>query len=236
MTGWDVVTAPAPVAGTAPHAGRLEPALQRLAGWQGVWPPRRPTAPASVRLEVAGGLEGGRERADDLVDRGADLLVLHGSEDPLDGLVVVAALLDLEPVRAVGTAPGVDWVRQTVAVRDGLRAARPLRADPVALLDALDAGAVAVGAGLLAQAATRRTPVVLDGSTAVAAAALCASRLAPGAATWWLAGTSPAAPAAVEAHRELQLSPVLDLRLPGPAGASIALSVLEQACDLVARG
>lgn len=236
MTGWGVVAVPLAVEGSAPEAGRLEPALRQLAAWQGAWPPHRPTAPATVALDVAGGLDDGRQRADALVDSGADLLVVQGSDDVLEGLVVVAALLDLEPVRAVGTAPGPDWVRQTVAVRDGLRIARPHRGDPAAVLDVLAARTVAVGAGLLAQAASRRTPVLLDGSTAVAAAAVCASRLAPGAATWWLAGSSPAAPAAVDAHRELQLTPLLDLRLPGPAGAVIGLTVLELACDLVARG
>lgn len=236
MTSWGVVAAPGQVDGAAPQAGRLEPALQRLAAWQGAWPPHPPTAPATVVLDAAGSLDDGRVRADALVDSGADLLVVHGSGDALEALVVVAALLDLEPVRAVGTSPGADWASRTVAVRDGLRVARPHRGDPAAVLEVLGAGTVAVGAGLLAQAASRRTPVLLDGSTAVAAAALCASRLAPGAATWWLAGSSPAAPAAVEAHRGLQLTPLLDLRLPGPAGAVIGLTVLQQACDLVARG
>jgi hypothetical protein len=49
-----------------------------------------------------------------------------------------------------------------------------------------------------------------------------------------LAGVSPPVPAAAEAHRELQLVPLLDLGLGGAAGGDIALSVLGQACDLVA--
>lgn len=235
MTGWDVVAAPTPVEGSAPRVGRLEPGLRWLAACQGAWPPRRPASVATVRLEP-GSLDAGRAQADDLVDRGADLLVVQGEAASEEGLLVAAALLDLEPVKAVGTAPGSDWVRLTVAVRDGLRTARLHRADPVGLLTAVGADTVAQGAGLLAQAANRRTPVLLDGSVLAAAAALCASRLAPGAAAWWLAGSAPPAPAAVEAQRELRLPVLLDLGLDGPAGADLALLVLEQACDLAARG
>lgn len=237
MSRWAVVPAPDAVEGNASHAGRLEPALRWLASCQGAWPPRRPTSVVAVPLQPGrGSLDDGCATADDAADRGVDLLVLQGGGDPCEGLLVAAALLDLEPVRAVGTAPGSDWTRLTVAVRDGLRAARGHRADPELLLSAVGATAVAEGTGLLAQAATRRTPVLLDGSVLVAAAALCAARLAPGAAAWWLAGCGPPVPAAVEAHRELKLSPLLDLGLPGPEGGDIALSVLEQGCDLVARG
>lgn len=234
MTGWGVVAAPTPVEGAAPRAGRLEPALRWLAACQGAWPPHRPQHVVAVHLSSGGSVDDGRERADGLVDGGVDLLVLTGVAGSPEGLLVAATLLDLEPVRAVGTAPGGDWVQQTVAVRDGLRTARTHRADPAGLLAAIDAGAVAQGAGLLAQAASRRTPVLLDGSTVVAAAALCAARLAPGSSAWWLAGSAPPVPAAVEAHRELNLPTLLDLGLPGPEGADIARSVLEQACDLVA--
>jgi nicotinate-nucleotide--dimethylbenzimidazole phosphoribosyltransferase len=241
VSGWGPVEAPRPVEGTAPGTGALEPALRWLASCRGEWPPRRPSCVRSVRLGEGGppdapsSSDTGRAVADDLVDRGADLLVLGGSGDTTGGLLVLAVLLDLEPVRAVGTAPGRDWVRQTVAVRDGLRVARTHRDDPAGLLAAVEAGAVAAGAGLLAQAASRRTPVLLDGSVLSAAAALAASLLAPGSPAWWLAGAAPPVPAAAEAYRSLGLRPLLDLGLDGPEGAQIALAVLEQGCDLAGR-
>jgi nicotinate-nucleotide--dimethylbenzimidazole phosphoribosyltransferase len=236
VSRWGVVTSPRAVEGGSGEAGRLEPALQRLAAWQGAWPPHRPVS-VPVVVEAGGTLDDGRDDADALVDAGADLLLVTtgaGEELAVEALVVVAALLDLEPVRAVGTAPGTDWVGRTIAVRDGLRVGRPHRGAPADLLEALGATAVTRAAGVLAQAASRRTPALLDGSMAVAAAALSAARLAPGAQSWWLAGVGPPVPAAAEAHRELQLEPLLDLGLAGAAGGSIALSVLEQACDLVA--
>jgi nicotinate-nucleotide--dimethylbenzimidazole phosphoribosyltransferase len=166
------------------------------------------------------------------VDSGADLLVVSGSGDQAAGVLVTAVLLDLEPVRVVGAAAVPDWTRLTVTVRDGLRSARRHRADPAGLLEATGAGAVAQLSGLLAQAATRRTPVLLDGSPLVAAGALVAGRLAPGASAWWLAGQSPPVPAARAAHAELRLEPLLDLRLGLPTGADLAADVLLAAVDL----
>jgi nicotinate-nucleotide--dimethylbenzimidazole phosphoribosyltransferase len=232
MTRWGSLDAPAPLAGSAPRAGRLQPALRWLAACQGSWPPQPPAAPARVVLPAQGqgSLDSGVARADDLADRGHDLLVVGGTGDPSAGVLVCAALLDLEPVRAVGPTT-LDFTRLTVAVRDGLRTRRALRTDPVALLEGVE-GSVGELTGLLAQAAARRTPVLLDGSALVAAAALAAGRLAAGAPTWWLATQAPASPAAQAAHRELQLGPLLDLGLDGPEGAEIGLTVLLAALEL----
>lgn len=231
------VEAPLPVHGADPSLGALGPALERLAAVQGGWPPR---APASVRRLVVvdghaptGSVEVGREAADALADAGADLLVLGSAGDPVPGLVAAAALLALEPVRAVGTSAVPAWAARTVAVRDGLRACRPHLADPDALLDALGGGAVAELAGLLAQCAVRRTPVLLDGSALVAGAALVAERLAPGASGWWLAGQAPPAPAAAAALADLGLRPLLQLGLDRPEGAALAELVLMGALELL---
>jgi nicotinate-nucleotide--dimethylbenzimidazole phosphoribosyltransferase len=240
VTDRPAVEPPDDVRGGAPETGRLEPALQWLARCQGSWPPHRPRCPA--RVDVAGSdggsLAGGAARADAAVDRGADLIVVSGSGDQAPGILVAAALLDLEPVRAVGTAVLPDWTRLTVAVRDGLRTARVHRTDPAALLEVTGATAVAELAGLLAQAAGRRTPVLLDGSAPVAAAALVAGRLTRGASAWWLAGQAPSNPAARAALAEVGLQPLLDLRLGLPGGADLAADLLVSAADLVgpARG
>jgi nicotinate-nucleotide--dimethylbenzimidazole phosphoribosyltransferase len=235
VTRWGAVDAPDQVEGSAPHIGKLEPALQWLARCQGAWPPRRPATPSRIGVDGGspGSIDTGAERADAAIDAGADLLVVSGSGDQAPGLLVAAVLLDIEPVRAVGTAGVPDWARLTVAVRDGLRASRAHRADPLGLLDAVGASAVAELAGLLAQAATRRTPVLLDGSALVGGATLVAGRIAPGASAWWLAGQAPPSPAARGAHTEMGLQPLLDLRLGHPSGADLALHVLCAAVDLL---
>jgi nicotinate-nucleotide--dimethylbenzimidazole phosphoribosyltransferase len=107
------------------------------------------------------------------------------------------------------------------------------RTDPATLVRVVQAGAVAELAGLLARAAQRRTPVLLDGSATTAAGAIVANRLHPGAAAWWLAGQAPPNPAARAAHADAGLVPLLDLRLGGPQGADLAADVLARAVDLL---
>lgn len=231
------VPAPVDVEGRAPRTGRLEPALRWLASCQGSWPPRRPTL--TQRAGPTGAprpLEAGAARADAAADAGAGLLVVHGAGEDAGALLVLAVLLALEPVRAVGTGGGAGWTERVLAVRDGLARARVHRGDPETLVRVVQADAVAELAGVLAQAARRRTPALLDGSATVAAAALVAGRLTPGASAWWLAGQAPPGAAARAAHAELGLVPLLDLELDAPEGADLAASVLKAAVELVTGG
>lgn len=225
------VTPPAPVPPVPRELGRLGPALAWLAAAQG-GAARRPAAARSLVVADGGTREQGQREADELADGGCDLLVLASDGDQVPGLVVLAALLDLEPVQAVGTSAGADWAQLTTGVRDGLRTARMHVGDPDGLLRAVGSGALARLVGLLAQSAVRRTPVVLDGSPLLAAAAMVAERVAPGAPAWWLAGQVPPAPAARKGLAELGMTGLLDLGLALPEGAAVALSVLEQAVDL----
>src|SRR5437660_936941 len=84
-------------------------------------------------------------------------------------------------VAVVGRGTGIDdagWMRKAAAIRDALRRARKVVGDPMALLRTSAGADLAAMAGFLAQAAVRRTPVVLDGMV-VTAAALIADQLAP---------------------------------------------------------
>lgn len=227
------VVPPASV-GAPPHSlGRLGPALAWLAGAQGSWPPVVPSAVRRVVVRDGGSRAEGQQQADALADAGCDLLVAGAAGDQVPGLVVLSALLDLEPVEAVGTAAGPHWAALTTGVRDGLRTARMHVGDPEGLLKATGSAPLAHLTGLLAQSAVRQTPVVLDGSPLSAAAAVVADRLAPGAAAWWLAGQVPPLPAARRGLADLGLSGLLDLELGAPEGADLARTVLEQAIPLV---
>ena len=243
------VDAPTDVDGELAGLGRLGPALTWLAAAQGAWPPREPTAVARVLLsddhaatgDVEDPVEAGAAQADELADRGTDLVVLSSAAGAVPGVVVAAAMLALEPVEAVGTSTGsasspggaAGWASLTVGVRDGLRRARPHLGDPLGLVDAAGSEALARATGMLAQCAVRRTPVLLDGSAVVCGAALVAERLAPGGCAWWLPGQAPPSPAAARALVELGLTPLLDLSLDLPLGAELALSVLLQAVEHV---
>ncbi|MBV9353667.1 MAG: nicotinate-nucleotide--dimethylbenzimidazole phosphoribosyltransferase [Mycobacterium sp.] len=185
--------------------------------------------------ETAAAIEAGRRIADEEVDAGADLLIAGdmGIGNSTPATVLVAALTGAEPVAVVGYGTGIDdagWARKTAAVRDALYRARLLVADPVALLRSCGGADLAAMAGFCAQAAIRRTPLLLDG-LAVTAAALVGEQLAPGARQWWQAGHRSTEPAHALALARLELEPILDLgmRLGEGTGAAVALPVLRAA-------
>jgi nicotinate-nucleotide--dimethylbenzimidazole phosphoribosyltransferase len=170
--------------------------------------------------------------ADEEVDAGADLLVPGemGIGNTTPSAVLVAALLDREPVEVVGRGTGIDdrrWMLKTAAIRDALRRGRYHAVDPVGLVQKVGGADLAALAGMLVQAAARRTPVVLDG-VVVCAAALVAERFAPGAKAWWVAGTRSTEPAQHLVLEALGMTPLLDLgmRLGEGTGALLAVDVL----------
>jgi nicotinate-nucleotide--dimethylbenzimidazole phosphoribosyltransferase len=183
----------------------------------------------------------GRALADEEVDSGADLLVpaAVGVAATTPASVVVAALTGAEPVAVVGRGSGIDdeaWMRKAAAVRDALRRARPHVRDPLAVLRVAGGVDLAVLTGLLAQAAVRRTPVLIDG-VVVGAAALVADRWAPGARQWWVVAQRSPEPAMELAVAHLDLVPLFDLqvRLGDGSGALAAVPLLPMAARLLAE-
>jgi nicotinate-nucleotide--dimethylbenzimidazole phosphoribosyltransferase len=185
--------------------------------------------------ETASAIAAGQQIADEEVDAGADLLIAGdmGIGNTTAAAVLVAALTNAEPVVVVGFGSGIDdagWARKTAAIRDALFRTRQVLPDPVALLRSCGGADLAAIAGFCAQAAVRRTPLLLDGM-AVTAAALVADRLAPGARQWWQAGHRSTEPGHTLALAALELDPILDLRmrLGEGTGATLALPVLRAA-------
>jgi nicotinate-nucleotide--dimethylbenzimidazole phosphoribosyltransferase len=116
-----------------------------------------------------------------------------------------------------------------------MRRARPHARVPLQLLRTVAGAEITAMAGFLAQAALRKTPVILDGLV-VTAAALVANDMAPGAREWWLAGHRSAEPAHQIALKQLDLEPLLDLsmRLGEGSGALTALPVVQSAVATLA--
>ena len=196
---------------------------------------------ALTQEEVHAAINAGRAIADEEIDSGADLLIGGdmGIGNTTPAAVLIAALTATEPVAVVGRGTGIDdnaWMRKTAAIRDALRRARRVVGDPVTLLQTAGGADLAALAGFLAQAAVRRTPVVLDG-VVVGAAALVAEELAPGARRWWLAGHRSVEPGGSVVLDQLDLKPVLDLemRLGEGSGALTALPVITAAIRILSE-
>lgn len=207
---------------------------------EGPWRVRRSCGSIDVEdamshEEVERAISVGKKLADAAVDEGADLLVAGdlGIGNTTPAAVLIGAVTGSEPVTVVGRGTGIDdegWKRKTAAVRDAMFRVRRLRNDPVEVLRRVSSPDIAAMAAFLAQAAVRRTPVILDGVVATAAA-LVADQLAPGARAWWVAGHRSAEPAHSIALRHLGLEPLLDygMRLGEGSGAVAALPVLKSA-------
>ncbi|CAM3685496.1 nicotinate-nucleotide--dimethylbenzimidazole phosphoribosyltransferase [Mycobacterium frederiksbergense] len=190
--------------------------------------------------EAQAAVQAGRAIADEEVDGGADLLIAGdmGIGNTTPATTLIAVLTGSEPVAVVGRGTGIDdegWARKASAIRDALYRARSVVADPVGLLRVCGGADLAAMAGFLAQAAVRRTPVLLDG-VVVTAAALVADQLAPGARAWWRAGHRSTEPAHTLALQHLDLEPILDLgmHLGEGSGAAVALPVLRAAVATLA--
>jgi nicotinate-nucleotide--dimethylbenzimidazole phosphoribosyltransferase len=196
---------------------------------------------AVVPLAVAGEdpeqtLAAGIAAADAAADEGADLIIAVGSGDPVPAITASAALANLEPTEAV--VSGVDdevWRYEVVAVRDLLRRARPHSDTPYALLTVLRSPVLSALAGLVLQAAIRRTPVVLDGLDAcVAAASLY--QLAPFATEWWLVADCAGVPAQRAAVDLLRLKPVFGFGTAAGYAGPLVAPLLRAAARLAADG
>lgn len=189
--------------------------------------------------EARASIAAGRAIVDDLVDSGADLLIAGemGIGNTTPAAILVGTLTRHEPVEVVGRGTGIDdlgWMRKTAAIRDGMRRGRRYIHDPLALVAAVGGADIAAMAGFLAQAAVRRTPVILDG-VVVTAAALVAAELAPGAVSWWVAGHRSVEPAHTFALEHLDLEPILELRmrLGEGSGALMALPVVSSSVEIL---
>jgi nicotinate-nucleotide--dimethylbenzimidazole phosphoribosyltransferase len=181
----------------------------------------------------------GRHLADTEIDAGADLLVpgLAGGDHATALGVLTAVLTGLEPVAAV-TVPDADpaaWGAAVTELRDTLFRLRNRDRDVVSLIAAVGGAELGALAGFVAQAAVRRTPVLLDGLPATVAAVL-AHRLAPGADAWFIAaGQAPDRPGRrLQDMLGLPLVAALETASAAGAGAVLVLPLVQAALTVTA--
>ncbi|HET9658546.1 MAG TPA: nicotinate-nucleotide--dimethylbenzimidazole phosphoribosyltransferase [Kineosporiaceae bacterium] len=204
-----------------------------------------PRDPAPVRTlaldppaDPSGAVAWGIATADALVDAGTQL-ILVSAPDLIASRVLAAQLMGLDAVEANGWPSdyGVDdqaWMEQVTAIRDGLRGVKGLRGRPVELLQALDSPVLAAATGLLLRSAARRTPALLDGAGA-SAAALLAQRLSPYGRDWWQVGHLSDHPLHERCLSSLRLRALTRLGMTAEdgTGALLGLGVLDLAAELL---
>ncbi len=193
------------------------------------------TGPALSREDVLSAIEVGIETARDLVAAGNKGLLT--GEMGIANTTVSAALISvytgIDPGEITGRGTGINdemHARKVDVVRRALELHAPDPADPVGVLSAVGGLEHAALVGFILGGASLRTPVVLDGVSA-GAAALVARAIAPEALAACIAGHRSAEPGHVAALNKLGLRPLvdLDLRLGEGTGALLALPVVQSA-------
>ncbi|MFI9240065.1 nicotinate-nucleotide--dimethylbenzimidazole phosphoribosyltransferase [Streptomyces sp. NPDC053079] len=193
------------------------------------------TGPAMTREEALQALEVGIETARDLVTAGNKALLT--GEMGIANTTVSAALISVftgaDPAEITGRGTGINdemHARKIDVVRRALELHKPDPKDPIGVLAAIGGLEHAALVGLILGGASLRTPVILDGVSA-GAAALVARAIAPEALAACVAGHRSAEPGHVAALTKLGLRPLvdLDLRLGEGTGALLALPIVQSA-------
>ncbi|MFE3649246.1 nicotinate-nucleotide--dimethylbenzimidazole phosphoribosyltransferase [Streptomyces sp. NPDC059152] len=191
--------------------------------------------PAMTHEEALKAIEVGIETARDLVAAGNKALLTGemGIANTTASAALIAVYTGVDPVEVTGRGTGINdetHARKVDVVRRALEFHQPDPADPITVLAALGGLEHAAMIGLILGGASLRTPVILDGVSA-GAAALVARAIAPEALAACIAGHRSAEPGHVAALNKLGLRPLvdLDLRLGEGTGALLALPVVQSA-------
>ncbi|WP_369388140.1 nicotinate-nucleotide--dimethylbenzimidazole phosphoribosyltransferase [Streptomyces sp. CG1] len=191
------------------------------------------TGPAMSREEAKAAIEVGIETARDLVAAGNKALLTGemGIANTTASAALISVFTGADPAEVTGRGTGINdetLARKTEVVRRALDFHQPDPADPIGVLAAIGGFEHAALVGLLLGGASLRTPVILDGVSA-GAAALVARAIAPEVLAACIAGHRSAEPGHVAALNKLGLRPLvdLDLRLGEGTGALLALPLVQ---------
>jgi nicotinate-nucleotide--dimethylbenzimidazole phosphoribosyltransferase len=191
--------------------------------------------PALTRDEVMAAIEAGIETSRDLVAAGNRCLLTGdmGIANTTASAALIAAFTGASPAQVTGYGTGIDeqtYAHKVEIVRRALELHRPDPQDPIGVLAAFGGLEHAALAGFILGGAALRTPVVLDGVIA-GAAALVAQAIAPEVTVACVAGHRSAEPGHALALEALGINPLIDLelRLGEGSGAVLALPLVASA-------
>lgn len=154
-------------------------------------------------------------------------------------VALLSALLDIDPLLAVGPGTGLDEQqvsRKAEVIRRALAVNRPNPSDALDVLAKVGGLEIAGLSGLIIGAARYSLPIMLDGLIATAAA-LVAVRLAPAVQPYLIAAHLSSEPGHRLMLDALKLKPLLklDMRLGEGTGAVMACGLADAAVAIVAE-
>ena len=196
-------------------------------------------APAMTQVQALAAIEAGVELVESERSRGLDLIGTGemgiGNTTAASAIVAVLAGARVEDVTGPGTGLDESGRRRKIgAIERALLVNRPDPGDALDVLAKVGGFEIAGLVGVMLAGAAYRIPVIVDGFIA-GAAALAATRLAPGARYSLLASHRSAEPGHRHALAALGLDPYLDLgmRLGEGTGAALCIDLARAAVKIL---
>jgi nicotinate-nucleotide--dimethylbenzimidazole phosphoribosyltransferase len=195
--------------------------------------------PALTREEAAQAILAGADLATELC-RSTDIVIGGdmGIGNTTAGACLISAFTGLPATQTTGRGTGIDdatYKRKTALIQAALDLHQPEPGDPIGVIASFGGLEHAALCGLYLAAARDKTPVILDG-VAANAAALAAVAFSPHTRGYLIAGHRSTEPGATAALTKLDLHPLfnLDLRLGEGTGALLALPLVRAAAATLA--
>lgn len=195
--------------------------------------------PAMTRAEAVAAIEVGINVAQAAIADGVRVLVTGdmGIGNTTASAAIAAALTGQPAVEVTGLGTGIGrdgWRHKVEVVARAIEVQLPDEQDPLDVLSKVGGLEIGAIAGVVLAAAAAHLPVLIDGVIATAGAAI-ATRLAPAARAFMIAGHQSLEPGHRVLLDYLDLRPLmsLDLRLGEGTGALLALPLLDAAVALL---
>lgn len=191
--------------------------------------------PAMSRDEALRAIEAGIEIVEGELAKGLDIVGTGdmGIGNTTASSAITAAICRVAVAKVTGRGTGIgdrQLVHKVRAIERALELNRPNAGDGLDVLAKVGGFEIGGLVGVMLGAAAQRIPIVLDGFVA-GAAALIATRMAPGLGDFLIAGHVSAERGHRVALKHLGLKPLLDLgmRLGEGTGAALAIFLIEAA-------
>ncbi|MBU2862826.1 nicotinate-nucleotide--dimethylbenzimidazole phosphoribosyltransferase [Reinekea forsetii] len=183
--------------------------------------------PAMTHAQSAEAIQIGASLASQAVELGHNLLIVGemGIGNTTSVSAILSSILGLDPKDCVGPGTGATEQQQTLkikVIKDAIaRVASPLT--PMQALAEFGGFEIAAMVGFLQEAATLKTPVIVDGFISTVAA-LIAEKHNPGLSQHWIFAHQSAEPAHDAMLQALSARPLLNLQLRLGEGTGAALA------------
>ncbi|MCX7883600.1 MAG: nicotinate-nucleotide--dimethylbenzimidazole phosphoribosyltransferase [Caloramator sp.] len=195
--------------------------------------------PAMTREQAIKAIETGIEIADNLIEKGYDLLGTGelGIGNTATSAAILSVLSGIDSDLIVGKGSGLtleQYENKKMVVKKSIEVNKPDKNDVIDVISKVGGFDIAGLCGCFLSAAKNRVPIVIDGFIS-SAAALCAYKLNPLSRDYMFPSHLSAEPGASYMMKELKLEPMLNLkmRLGEGSGCPFAFNIIEAALEII---